>query len=395
MISFRGYVRIRVVSADSTALLYYLNQKGIQIVDIQCIDDLTVCFSIRRQDYKYVKQLLKQREEQVEVLSVFGAYWNIKKLLKRPVLVAGVLFLLFLVLYLPSRILFIGVQGNHAVPTNLVLDKAEACGIAFGVSRESLRSEKVKNHLLESIPELQWVGVNSYGCFALISVEEKDEPEIEERVPFCANIVADRDGVITDIAVTKGTVKCEVGQSVKQGQVLVSGYADYGFKLVTEGAEAEIFAQTGRSLTLITPSVFQKRTKIYKEEKRYSLILGKKLINFSKDSGILGGDCVRIYTDYYIVLPGGYRLPLGIAKEQQMYYNTETDIVSDEQSYDWIYEAAESCLHNAMIAGEILSEYTYFELDEGVCRLYGTYRCREMISRMRKEEIFKHYEQRN
>lgn len=395
MISFRGYVQMKVISADCTALLHFLNLKGIQITDVRFVDDLTICFCVRRRDHKYVRQLLKEREEQTRVLSVFGAYWNVKKLFRRPILVFGVLFLLFLIIYLPTRILFVGVVGNDDVPTNLILDKAENCGITFGVSRESIRSEKVKNRLLESIPELQWVGVNSYGCFAVISVQEMTDNKTEETAPFCENIVAARDGIITQIAVTRGVAKCEVGQSVKKGQVLVSGYADHGFKLTATGADAEIFAQTGRSLTVITPSVFQKRTRICKEETRYSLILGKKLINFSKDSGILDSDCVRIYTDYYIVLPGGYRLPVGIAKEQWVYYDTETEIVSDELSYAWVYEAAESYLINTMVAGETISKYTYFELDEGVCRLYGTYRCREMISRMRKEEILKQYEQRN
>lgn len=395
VISFRGYVRIKVISADCTALLSFLNLKGIQIIDIQYVDDLSVRFCIRRRDYKHVKQILKQREEQLRVLSVFGAYWNIKKLYRRPVLVFGVLFLLFLVLYLPTRILFVGVVGNDKVPTNLILDKAESCGITFGVSRESLRSEKIKNRLLESVPELQWVGVNSYGCFAVISVEEKSSRRNTDATPFCTNIVAARDGVITEIAVTKGTVKCEVGQSVKKGQVLVSGYADHGFKLTVTGADAEIFAQTGRSLIVTTPSVFQKRMAISKEEYRYSLILGKKLINFSKDSGILGSDCVRIYTEYYIVLPGGYQLPLGIAKEQRLYYSTETENVSGELSYAWVYDAAESYLTDTMVAGETISKYTYFESDEGVCRLYGTYRCREMIGRMRKEVTLNYYEQRN
>lgn len=395
MISFLGYVRIKAISADCTALLHFLNLKGIRITDIQYVDDLSVCFSIRRQDYKYVKQLLKQREEQVQVLSVFGIYWNVMKLLRRPVLLFGILILLFLILYLPTKVLFVGVVGNVDVPTNLILDKAESCGITFGASRERIRSEKVKNRLLESIPELQWVGVNSYGCFAVISVEEINDHNKEEATPLCANIVAARDGVITEISVTRGSTKCEVGQSVKKGQVLVSGYADHGFKLTATGAEAEIFAQTGRSLTVISPSVFQRRTKIRDEERRYSLILGKKLINFSKDSGILGGDCVRIYMDYYVVLPGGFRLPVGIAIEQYVHYDTETVIVSDEQNYTWVYEAAESYLTQSMVAGETISKYTYLELDEGVCRLYGTYRCREMISRMRKEGILKQYEQRS
>lgn len=395
MISFFGQVRLKVISADSTMLLHHLSRNGIQLFDVQHMDELTVNFSINRQDYRYVKQFLKQREDSFEIVSLFGVYWKIKKLLKRPVLIVGILLLLFLVLYLPTRVLFVGIQGNHAVPTKLILEQAEECGIRFGASREHVRSEKVKNLLLESIPELQWAGINTYGCFAVISVDEEPDQGPKKDSGTYSNIVAVRDGVITQISVTKGTPKCEVGQSVRQGQVLVSGYADYGFKLTATGAEAEIFAQTGRSLTAITPAVFEKRGSAYKEETRYSLLLGKKLINFYKDSGILGGNCVRIYEEYYVVLPGGYRLPLGFVKEQRIHYEIRTEKTTEAGSFSWLSEAAESYLNSSMLAGEILSKYTFLKEDEGVCRLYGTYRCREMISRIRKEEILQDYEQRN
>lgn len=395
MISFYGCVRLKVTSAECTQLLYLLSQKGVQIFDIQYVDELTVYFSIYRRDYKAVKQILSQREEHLITVSLFGTYWRIKSLLKRPVLVIGVLFLLFLILYLPTKVLFVGVSGNHTVPTNLILEKASACGISFGASRENVRSEKVKNQLLESIPELQWAGINTYGCFAVISVEEEKNQLQDEKESLHGNIVAVRDGVITQVSVTKGTAKCEVGQSVKQGQILVSGYADYGFKMVATGADAEIFAQTARSVSVITPSVFQKRTMVCRKENRYSLLVGKKLINFYKDSGILGGDCVRIYEDYYVILPGGFQLPIGFAIEQRYYYDTQTETVSEEELYSLLSETAETYLDRSMLAGEILGTYTHIYTEENACRLSGTYRCREMISRIRKEEILQQYEQRN
>ena len=36
-----------------------------------------------------------------------------------------------------------------------------------------IRSEKVKNSLLQRIPQLQWAGINTDGCVAVISVREK------------------------------------------------------------------------------------------------------------------------------------------------------------------------------------------------------------------------------
>lgn len=47
----------------------------------------------------------------------------------------------------------------------------------------------MKNALLSAIPELQWAGVNTYGCRAVISVRERTlperKPEPENRGQHC------------------------------------------------------------------------------------------------------------------------------------------------------------------------------------------------------------------
>ena len=91
-------------------------------------------------------------------------------MLFRPVLLAGLGILFLLAMYLPSRVLFIRVEGNMQIPDRQILAAAEECGIRFGASRREVRSEKVKNALLSSVPQLQWAGVNTAGCVATISV---------------------------------------------------------------------------------------------------------------------------------------------------------------------------------------------------------------------------------
>ena len=83
-------------------------------------------------------------------------------------MVIGLCLLLLLVCILPTRVLFMRVEGNESIPENLILEAAEDCGIRFGASRSAVRSEKVKNGILSRISELQWVGVNTKGCIAVI-----------------------------------------------------------------------------------------------------------------------------------------------------------------------------------------------------------------------------------
>jgi hypothetical protein len=136
--------------------------------------------------------------------------------LKRPAL-AGGLLLLVLILWLPSRVLFICVAGNTLVPEKQILEAAEKCGVGFGASRKDVRSESVKNALLEALPQLQWVGVNTSGCHAVITVREKSLPEKEEESDFPASMVASRDGYILSCTAERGSLAVTPGQTVQQG----------------------------------------------------------------------------------------------------------------------------------------------------------------------------------
>ena len=140
-----------------------------------------------------------------------------KGLLSRPVLLGGMGLLLAASLYLPSRVLFIRVEGNSVVDTREILAAAEACGIRFGASRREVRSEKVKNNLLEKVPDLQWAGVNTAGCVATISVRERQITAEEQAEEAVTHLVAARDGYIVSTTVTQGTPLVQVGQTVRAG----------------------------------------------------------------------------------------------------------------------------------------------------------------------------------
>ena len=267
------------------------------------------------------------------------------------------------------------------------METAEQCGIRFGASRREVRSEKVKNKLLALIPELQWAGVNTAGCVAVISVNERSMADQKEPISGVSSIVAVRDGIIRECTVTKGNPLCKVGQAVKAGEILVSGYTDCGISIKVTQAEADILAQTQHILTAMTPTNVSARTQIREENTRYSIVFGKKLINFYNDSGISDATCVKMYDIAYLTLPGGFELPVALVKERLIYYNFKDVSLTDDESFDWMEDFSKSYIQQQMIAGQILQEQASMELDNGICRLRSQYQCLEMIGRIQHEGI--------
>lgn len=369
-----------VTGADLAGSLEQLLDANIPIENVIHRDPLTLRFQTDFRYGKIVCTILEQRGDRVKLLRRIGISQRVIPWLRHPILIASLLLILFLTVWLPSKVLFIRVEGNDAISSAFILAKAEACGIRFGAERGDVRSEKVKNALLEAIPQLQWAGINTSGCVATISVRERSENQLEKIVP-ASGIVAARDGVIRSCIVEKGTALCTPGQAVREGETLISGLTDCGRAILVTGAEGEIQAETSRSVMVRTMDHGDQRDIMTGSEEKFSLLIGKKRINFDNGSGILDATCVKMYTEYYLTLPGGFQLPIGICKETIFYHAAEK--VENSAGTTVMERWAEEYLLSHMTAGQILESRTTTEGN----RLYGEYICLEMIGQNRYEEF--------
>lgn len=387
--SLNGMVTFQITSADPAGMLCVLHGHGVPMENIQFLDELTLHFQVQRQYRKMVITFVEKRGDQWNILSYTGIFWRFQGLLKRPILVSGLLMFLLLTMFLPTRIYFFRVEGNISVPERYILELAAQCGIHFGAERREVRSERVKNALLSAIPELEWVGINTAGCVATISVRERQNSEELQQPQGVSSIVAARDGVVQQVTVTGGTAACKPGQAVRTGQVLISGYTDCGLSIRAERAKGEIYATTNRQLAFLMPVTDSQRGQTVSKEQKYAILIGKKRINFYQDSGNLDASCVKMYEENYVTLPGGFQLPIAIVTETWLDYEKSTPTATTEQSSNMLSDLAEIYLRGQMVAGTILSKEEKFSQQDGVLRLDGEYGCFEMIGRERSEEIIK------
>ena len=385
--SVAGLVEVELTSAAPETTLETIGRRNIELRNVKKRSDLTYTFCISRKDCRAVKGICKRHGDVLKIHRRIGLYWTAKKALSRPVLLVGGSILLVLILWLPSRVFFVQVEGNSRIPAKKILEAADSCGISFGASRREVRSERMKNALLFAVPELQWAGVNTSGCTATISVREKADFGESRKKADIASIVASRDGYILTGTATAGNLLVKPGETVRKGQVLISAYTDCGLSLRAERAEGEIMAQTVRSAEAVMLSQYAKKGDITRVKRKYSLLLRKKRIFLWKDSGIWEGSCGRMYEEYYITLPGGFQLPLAFCVDS--YYLCETDIgeLPEEDAEIALKAFTHTYLSQHMVAGKILSGVQCVEADEGRYRLKGEYACVEMIGISRQEQI--------
>ena len=382
-----GMCEIEITGADPEASLDALLISGMDITRIRKKSELTAAFFVPQGQRADLEQICRKRGDLYKIISRIGVWPRARSILSRPLLCFGMAVLLSISIWLPSRVLFVRVEGNSLIAENRILEAAQACGIGFGASRREVRSEKVKNALLSSVPQLQWAGVNTAGCTAVISVREKTAETVEEKPSDAVSILASRDGYVLSAQAEQGNLLVKPGEAVRQGQVLISAYTDCGISIRVEEAKGEVFAQTNRRMNAIMPSNKLEKRSEQRDKRKISLLIRKKRIILWKDSGIWEGTCGRMYEEYYITLPGGFQLPIALCTEV---YDIGEAVPTDEsQQYaeSTLVCFSDAYLRSHMISGKIINRIHRVQKADGSYHLVGSYVCEEMIGIPRQEKI--------
>lgn len=363
----RGWKRLRLTSADCPSRLREIADR-VPLEDITLSDGVTAEFRCLGTQVP----LIRVRDgERLEAVGEGGLPKYLKGLWAWRRLVMFTLLLGLLTVLLPTRVFFFRVEGNGELPERYILEQAAKCGVSFGAARRELRSEQVKNQLLKAIPELRWAGVNTQGCTAVITVALRDPGENrEEDLP--GDIVAVADGVVAECYPRAGSCLVDPGQAVQKGTVLISGVTDLGRFTHLGRAEGEVYGLTRREIEVRVPGKTLLKQSTGQSIRKFSLLIGKKYVNFSNDSGIFMGSCVRMRTVNYLTLPGGFSLPAALVTDT--YFLCETTEAPRE---DWgpLEDAARRIVRERMTAGVILSERLHQEGNG----LSAQFECRELL----------------
>ena len=386
-----GIVRLKITSGDISGSLSAITAAGIILHEIVYDTDLCIIAMVTASDYWKICKLIDKRGDKCEVISKSGFVFFCRQLYRRTALIFGICLLIVLTIWIPRRIFFIQIEGNKTVNQKSILLSAQNNGVRFGCLRSELRSDEIKNKIIEDIPMLDWVGITTRGCVATVHVSEKQTyTELTEDDCIVSSIVATRDGIVDHVTATKGTVLCKPGSAVYEGQILISGYEDCGRILKGSNAQGEVYAKTFYVTEAISPREYQQRTEISETKSFWTLQIGKKFINFSKDSGISPTTCVKMYEERYLTLPGGFELPVCLIRQYVIEYDTQEEILSAE-SARWMSSAMETFIRNQMIAGDILSGRDYSECLDDIFYMSSRYACFEQIGIRKIEESWKEY----
>ncbi len=150
----------------------------------------------------------------------------------------------------------IEVNGCTDQTAKEVLAVLEQKGLTVGTKKRSLPDETIlKDSIIYNIDGINWAWVYFDGILARVEVSYKPlyEPIADNNEP--CNITAVRDGVIVSVSALSGRKSAALGQTVSEGDILISGAMPGSGKTLPYWvhAEGEVLARTVHTMTATVP----------------------------------------------------------------------------------------------------------------------------------------------
>ena len=317
----RGQVTVEVESAAPERVLNLCAAHGIPFWELAWLSEIRLRAVTSRAELPRLRQVLTRTDAVLTVVRTEGAPEVWRQYRRRYVLLAAAAVLAAVMALGSTHIWDFQVTGNDTVPTETILRTLEKYGVALG-ARSRIRQEELRNHVLLELPDVVWLTVNMRGCTAHVQVVERTRPPHLYRDSDVQNIVAARDGLVTEVTALDGAAAVSPGDTVTAGQLLISGAADSPRGVRLMRATGTVRARTWYTLTVPVPLAAAERAGESGHVTRLSLDAGRRRIKFYGGGSVLGADCAKIAEYRPAVLPFGLRLPLSLVTERTVAYDT-------------------------------------------------------------------------
>lgn len=244
---FTGTAKMYAGPENKNKALLYMQKNGVFFTDLREKDG-GAYFTVLKKSVKD-KTLLRY----AAVAEVKGFVCDLKRSFRRPGLYIGaVLFVISLILsdsvvwdvrYSPG-----GNENVERIKTVIAEN-----GLVSGAFKSGIDKDRIENLVMLKCPDVSYVNINIAGGVATVVTDERfvvQKPEESGKTDLCAS----EDGYIIRYETYAGQAVCEKGQTVKRGDVLITGtYDTFHHGAVTVKAKGRVYALVKRSFLCECP----------------------------------------------------------------------------------------------------------------------------------------------
>jgi len=382
-----GSISVCVEADRAAALLDLLMKRGVDYFALEGEEGL-IRLDIPHSQRAALEGAAREVGASYTIVSERGLYYIFRAYKKRVGILVGALLFALILYASESHIWSISVRGNERVGEEAILASLELQGCGVGSYIPSLELERICNAVLLENSELAWMSVNIIGNCAEVVVRERVKLPETQKDGLC-DLVAGADGQIERIELYSGSAAVEAGQSVRAGDLLVSGAVSTGKEGVLryEGARAAVFARTTHTLEVSIGQSYTKKVYSGREASEKSIIFFGKEIKISQKGGKEGWICDTIIKKEQLVLFGKIALPVYSLERVWREYKTESATRTGEEMLESARREGAELIAERFFGAELLSYTATLEQSESECRIIYTVHCIEDIAQKREMDM--------
>lgn len=303
--------------------------------------DGKIYLSTTIEGFKRLKPYAKKARCRMRIVEKRGLPFLTFRYRKRIMFSVGVFLFIGCIYLLSSFVWLVEVQGCERLNETEVIETLEESGYKAGRLKARLNLREAEQKLINTYPDIIWTGIKFEGTKLVVEISESvPKPTIHTENAPC-HLVAKNDGLITYIATDKGMPGVKKGDTVKKGDILVSGsmqLGDEGGSLYLTHAKATVKAKTGYALEASMP--LETVQKVYTN--RVSTKCDLRL--FDLKIPFLRSHTKEQYDDYDEVitvkqfkLTDQFPLPFYYEKEQKVEYTPYKQPIDEESAKEKLY----------------------------------------------------------
>ncbi len=345
-----GYRRLTVEEADAPKTVSILLRSGISAT----ITEKHI-FLIKESDVPKVVSSLKDFVE-YNLSKPLGLMGFIKNNSKRYGILAA-LFLSAVLCFLSYNTVFdIRISGNESLSAEDVIEALDASGFSVGDLWSKCNKSEIEARLLSSSSNIAWININRRGNVAYIDIVEKKIYSDKELPYKYSNIVAECDCVIEDINVKSGYAAVKIGDTVKRGDVLISGIppTENGDFCLAMG---EVVGRVNERLEVVAEREIEEKINIREKYMGFKIKIFKIFINIFKIYRNSHSECGIIEREKQLNVYGD-KIPISIVRTYSVEYELKKRLLSESELVSKASDEMALKMQNVLKDAELLRAKT-------------------------------------
>lgn len=272
----RGYVKIRVEGYSPERFLNLCCFHHIFIWGLVPAGNAYEMY-MSLSGFRKIRPFTRKTHTKAVILKRCGFPFFLKRYEKRKLFFISLLLCAALLKVYSLFIWDIHFEGNQKWPDETLSEFLDSKGVAPFMLKSSVSCADIVKDIRKEYNDIVWVSASIDGSRLKVQIKENEDTFKEEtdvsQEEHPTDLVAETDGVITEIVTRSGVPQVHVGDTVKAGDILVSGRIEVkndsgevvGYQY--QKSDADVFADTQIEYSDSMPLTWQ--DKVYDGRKRY------------------------------------------------------------------------------------------------------------------------------